>query len=162
MKIILFTICFLIYLQSELPAQSDSTNNVFQNDATGMSLVYPRGWNIIDSRTIDLSLKEFSGLVLIDTTSQIKGVMSIFIKFDNEGNEFKNNNFTNEFQIFDTTSIAYYKDPINQAGFTYYKLYINSNIHKLYIIAIVKQEYFDKYKREIESVVRTIKFINRN
>jgi len=60
--------------------------------------------------------------------------------------------------MLDTNLTAFSKEPKTLAGFTEYRFYIfnDTGIEKLSLRASVRKQFFDKYKQEIEAVVRSI------
>ena len=136
----------------------DSLRNAFNEQDIGLIMNYPNYWKITDQREINKNEKEFKGVVLTDTTAEQPGTMSMFIYLDNEGKDYNAEDFTTEFQMLDTNLTAFAKEPKTLAGFTEYRFYIfnDTGVEKLSLRASVRKQFFDKYKQEIEAVVRSI------
>ena len=136
----------------------DSLRNAFNEQDIGLIMNYPNNWKITDQREINKNEKEFKGVVLTDTTAEQPGTMSMFIYLDNEGKDYNAEDFATEFEMLDTNLTAFSKEPKTLAGFTEYRFYIfnDTGIEKLSLRASVRKQFFDKYKQEIEAVVRSI------
>jgi len=137
----------------------DSLRNDFNESDIGLALYFPKSWKLTDQREINKSETEFKGILLTDTTAEQPGTMTMFIYLDNENKEFNQEDFKTEFPVFDSTITVFSKEPKTIAGFTEYKFYVFNKLgtEKLSIGASVRKQYFDQYKKEIESVVRSIK-----
>lgn len=136
----------------------DSLRNAFNEQDIGLIMNYPNNWKITDQREINKNEKEFKGVVLTDTTAEQPGTMSMFIYLDNDGKDYNAEDFATEFEMLDTNLTAFSKEPKTLAGFTEYRFYIfnDTGIEKLSLRASVRKQFFDKYKQEIEAVVRSI------
>lgn len=136
----------------------DSLRNAFNENDIGLVMNYPNYWKLTDQREINKNEKEFKGVVLTDTTAEQPGTMSMFIYLDNEGKDYNAEDFTTEFEMLDTNLTAFSKEPKTLAGFTEYRFYIfnSTGTEKLSLRASVRKQFFDKYKQEIEAVVRSI------
>ncbi len=136
----------------------DSLRNNFSEGEIGLGMYYPNNWKLIDEREVNRKEKEFRGVILTDTTAEKPGTMTIFIRLDTENRGFNTEEFTTEFQMLDTNLTAFAKPPETQAAHTKYDFYILNTIgtEKLSVKAEVRKEFFDKYKNEIEAVVRSI------
>ncbi len=136
----------------------DSIRNNFSEGDIGLGMYFPNNWKLIDEREINKNEKVFRGVLLTDTTAQQPGTMTIFIHLDRENKGFSTEEFTNEFTMLDTNLTAFSKPPETQAAHTKYEFYVINNIgtEKLSVKAEVRKEFFDKYKNDIEAVVRSI------
>lgn len=142
----------------------DSLRNSFSEQDIGLGMYFPNNWKLIDEREINKNEKMFRGVLLTDTTASQPGTMTIFIHLDKENKGFNTEEFTTEFQMLDTNLTAFAKQPETQAAHTKYEFYILNNIgtEKFSVKAEVRKEFFDKYRNEIEAVVRSINIKNRD
>ena len=142
-------------IKYEIP---DSLRNAFNENDIGLAMNFPKYWKITDQREINKNEKEFKGVVLTDTTAEQPGTMSMFIYLDNDNKDYNAEDFKTEFEMLDTNLTAFSKEPKTLAGFTEYRFYIfnNTGTEKLSLRASVRKQFFDKYKQEIEAVVRSI------
>lgn len=136
----------------------DSLRNNFNEGEIGLGMYFPNNWKLIDEREVNRKEKEFRGVILTDTTAEKPGTMTIFIRLDTENRGFNTEEFTTEFQMLDTNLSGFAKPPETQAAHTKYEFYVMNTLgtEKLSVKAEVRKEFFDKYKNEIEAVVRSI------
>lgn len=136
----------------------DSLRNNFSEQDIGLAMYFPNNWKLTDQRDINKNEKEFKGVVLTDTTAEQSGTMTLFVFLDSELKDFNSDDFKTEFAMNDTTLSGFVKEPKTLAGFTEYRFYIFNKIgtEKLSLRASVRKQFFDQYKSEIESVVRSI------
>jgi hypothetical protein len=136
----------------------DSLRNNFSENDIGLGMYFPNNWKLIDEREINKNETMFRGVLLTDTTALQPGTMTIFIHLDKESKGFNSEDFTTEFQMIDTNLMAFAKPPETQAAHTKYEFYVLNKIgtEKFSVKAEVRKEFFDKYKNEIEAVVRSI------
>ena len=136
----------------------DSLRNDFNENDIGLALYFPKSWKLTDQREINKNETDFKGILLTDTTAEQPGTMTMFIYLDMENKEYNPEDFKTEFPVFDSTITVFSKEPKTIAGFTEYKFYVFNKLgtEKLSIGASVRKQFFDQYKKEIESVVRSI------
>lgn len=136
----------------------DSLRNNFNEGEIGLGMYFPNNWKLIDEREVNRKEKEFRGVILTDTTAEKPGTMTIFIRLDTENRGFNSEEFTTEFQMLDSNLSGFAKPPETQAAHTKYEFYVLNTLgtEKLSVKAEVRKEFFDKYKNEIEAVVRSI------
>jgi hypothetical protein len=136
----------------------DSLRRSFSENEVGLNLHFPQNWRLIDSREIDQNKKEFLGIILADTTAEEQGTMNLFINLDQQGSEFRRDQFTGEFTMEDTTLTAFYREPFVEGAFMKYYFYIFNDIgtEKLSVRADIRKQFFEDYKKNIEAVVRSI------
>ena len=136
----------------------DSLRNNFNEGEIGLGMYFPNNWKLIDEREVNRKEKEFRGVILTDTTAEKPGTMTIFIRLDTENRGFNTEEFTTEFQMLDSNLSGFAKPPETQAAHTKYEFYVMNTLgtEKLSVKAEVRKEFFDKYKNEIEAVVRSI------
>lgn len=149
-----------ISMTYEIP---DSLRNNFNENDIGLAMYFPKNWKLTDQREINKSEKEFKGVLLTDTTAEQPGTMTMFIYLDKENKDYNAEDFKTEFKVNDSTISAFSKEPKTIAGFTEYKFYLFNKLgtEKLSIGASVRKQFFEQYKNEIESVVRSIKIIKK-
>lgn len=137
----------------------DSLRNDFNENDIGLALYFPKNWKLTDQREINKNETEFKGILLTDTTAEQPGTMTMFIYLDLENKDYNPEDFKTEFPVFDSTITVFSKEPKTIAGFTEYKFYVFNKLgtEKLSIGASVRKQFFDQYKKEIESVVRSIR-----
>ncbi len=129
--------------------------NLTENEV-GLIGKFPPNWKQIDSRSININQKEFSGIILVDTTAKKKEeALNMSIQLDTKGDYWKQFQFKNVFAE-DSLRTIYSIDPKIEAKLTYYRFYVASKLENVFIAAYVEPSVFEKYKPEIEQVVRTI------
>ncbi|HWQ81054.1 MAG TPA: hypothetical protein VN514_02195 [Ignavibacteria bacterium] len=129
--------------------------NLTENEV-GLIGKFPPNWKQIDSRSININQKEFSGIILVDTTAKKKEeALNMSIQLDSKGDYWKQFQFKNVFAE-DSLRTIYSIDPKIEAKLTYYRFYVASKLENVFIAAYVEPSVFEKYKPEIEQVVRTI------
>ncbi|MCE1165908.1 MAG: hypothetical protein LWX07_10955 [Bacteroidetes bacterium] len=130
--------------------------NLTENEV-GLIGKFPPNWKQIDSRSININQKEFSGIILVDTTAKKKEeALNMSIQLDSKGDYWKQFQFKNVLEE-DSLRTIYSLDPKIEAKLTYYRFYVASKIDNVFIAAYVEPSLFDKYKAEIEQVVKTIR-----
>lgn len=140
----------------------DSLKNFMPDNAIGLKLWYPKNWKLTDNRSVNLNLEQFKGVILnTDSASDDPGAVSMFIQIDDPKHSTYNKTvFKNIFAMDDSLSTAFSTDPqVTGAKRITYKFFIftdptgQSNI---YVNSETKQEMFDKYRKYIEAIVRSI------
>ncbi len=130
--------------------------NLTENEV-GLVGKFPPNWKQIDSRSININQKEFSGIILVDTTAKKKEeALNMSIQLDTKGDYWKQFQFKNVLAE-DSLRTIYSIDPKIEAKLTYYRFYVASKIDNVFIAAYVEPSVFEKYKPEIEQVVKTIR-----
>lgn len=140
---------------------ADSLRNTFAENEIGMSLWYPKNWKLRDSRELNKG-EQFSGVIInTDSLSEDPGSVTIFILLENDKvNSFNKTIFKNPFAMDDSMSTAFSTDPMQTgAKKITYKFYIFAPSNKIFVNTEAKQEFFDKYKKYIEAIVRSIKIV---
>jgi len=141
----------------------DSLRNSFAENEVGMSLWYPKDWKLRDSRDINRGQK-FTGVVInTDSASEDPGAVTMFIVLENDQiNSFNKTIFKNPFLMDDTLSTAFSADPVLLGSKRMsYKFYIFAPTNKILVNTDVKQEFFEKYKKYVEAIVRSIKILKK-
>jgi len=116
---------------------------------------FPPNWKQIDARTINQK-DDFLGILLVDTTVKKEETMTMNIELDAKGEKF------NQFQfkkVFDEDSLrtVYSLEPKQEGKMTFYRFYVANKTDNVFINAYVVQSAFEKYKAEIERVVKTVR-----
>ncbi|MDD5362789.1 MAG: hypothetical protein PHN88_11695 [Ignavibacteria bacterium] len=134
----------------------DSLLKNLTDNEVGLVGKFPPNWKQIDSRSININQTEFSGIILVDTTARKKEeALNVSIQLDTKGDYWKQFQFKNVFYE-DSLRTIYSIEPKIEAKLTYYRFYVASRIENVFIASYVEPSAFDKYKAEIERVVKTI------
>ena len=129
--------------------------NLSENEV-GLAGRFPPNWKQIDARTINMK-DDFRGILLVDTTAKSKEeALNMFIELDAKGEKF------NQFQfkrVFDEDSLrtVYALDPKQEGKLTYYRFYVATKTDNVFVNTFVVHSAFEKYKAEIERVVKTVR-----
>jgi hypothetical protein len=128
--------------------------NLTENEV-GLVGRFPPNWKQIDARTINQK-DDFLGILLVDTTVKKEETITMNIELDPKGEKF------NQFQfkkVFDEDSLrtVYSIDPKQEGKMTFYRFYVANKTDNIFINAYVIQSAFDKYKGEIERVVKSVR-----
>jgi len=143
----------------------DSLKNFMPDNAIGMKLWYPKNWTLRDNRDVNLNLQQFKGVILnTDSVSDDPGAVSMFIQIDDpKHTTYNKTTYKNIFAMDDSTITAYSTDPqLTGASMIAYKFFIfndptgNNNV---FVNTETKKDLFDKYKKYIEAIVRSIKVV---
>ena len=146
----------------------DSLKNFMPENEIGMKLWYPKNWKLTDNRSVNLNLNQFMGVIVnTDTLSEDPGAVSIFIQIDDQKHSaYNKTTFKNTFQMDDTLVTAFSTVPqITGSKRISYKFFIftdptgESNV---YVNSESKQELFEKYKKYIEAIVRSVQIIKKS
>lgn len=137
----------------------DSIMRGLKDNEVGLVGRFPPNWKQIDSREVDINKKEFTGVILVDTSVKKKEeALNMSVQIDKNNEYWKQFNFKNVFQQDDSTKNTIYNiDPKQEGDQTYYRFYISGMAYNIYIAAFINNEHFEKHKAEIEQVVRTIR-----
>ncbi|MFI5145469.1 MAG: hypothetical protein ACHQJ4_07715, partial [Ignavibacteria bacterium] len=143
----------------------DSLKNFMPDNEIGMKLWYPKNWKLRDNRDVNLNLQQFKGVILnTDSVSEDPGAVTMFIQIDDpKHTTYNKTTYKNIFAMDDSTITAYSTDPqLTGASRISYKFFIfndptgNNNV---FVNSETKKELFDKYKKYIEAIVRSVKII---
>lgn len=145
----------------------DSLKNFMPDNEIGMKLWYPKNWKLRDNRDVNLNLQQFKGVILnTDSLSEDPGAVTMFIQIDDpKHTTYNKTTYKNIFAMDDSTITAYSTDPqLTGASRISYKFFIfndptgNNNV---FVNSEIKKELFDKYKKYIEAIVRSVKIITK-
>lgn len=145
----------------------DSLKSIYSENEIGMSLWYPRGWKITDNRSVNLNQEQFNGVIInTDTLSEDPGAVQIFILIDNpKMSGYNKSTFKNPFQMEDSLYSAYSTDPsLTGNKKISYKFFIftdPTSSKNIFVNSETKKDSFEKYKKYIESIVRSIKIVSK-
>ena len=116
---------------------------------------FPPGWKQIDARTINQK-DEFLGILLVDTTVKKEETITMNIELDSKGEKFTQFQFK---KVLDEDSLrtVYSLEPKQEGKMTFYRFYVANKTDNVFINAYVVQTAFEKYKAEIERVVKTVR-----
>lgn len=141
----------------------DSLKSFIPQNAIGLQLWFPRDWKYRDNREINLSQKEFNGVIInTDSLSEDPKAVTMIIGVDDPKHSYFNKTtFKNTFAMDDSTETAFYADPMTTGmSSIIYKFFIFTDAtgtKNLFVNADIKKEKFDKYKPYVEAIVRSIK-----
>jgi hypothetical protein len=136
----------------------DSIMKGLKDNEVGLVGKFPPYWKQIDSREVDINKKEFTGVILVDTSVKKKEeALNMSVQLDKNNEYWKQFNFKNVFSEDSLKNVIYNIDPKQEGDQTYYRFYISGMAYNIYIAAFINNEHFDKHKAEIEQVVRTIR-----
>jgi hypothetical protein len=135
----------------------DSLMISYSGNEIGLIMNYPNNWKLVDSREINVNLKNFNGVVLSDTVAG-KGTFNMFVKIDDEGKPFDRDKYRYPFVMNDSNMTTFSADPFELAGKIEYHFYLFGGKNNLSAYAVVDIDKFEKYKSAIEAVVKSISF----
>lgn len=142
----------------------DSMKSNFDQNDIGLKLWYPVGWKILDNRQINLTQKEFNGVILNpDSASTDPGAVNMFILVDDpQHSAYNKATYKNAFQMDDSVIVGYVTDPIKSSGkkfSTKYFIFTDPTGMKNIQVNVdyVSQEMMDKYQKLVDAIVRSIK-----
>jgi hypothetical protein len=136
----------------------DSIMKGLKDNEVGLIGRFPPNWKQIDSREVDINKKEFTGVILVDTSVKKKEeALNMSVQIDKNSEYWKQYSFKNVFAEDSLKNIIYSIDPKQEGDQTYYRFYISGMAYNIYIAAFINNEHFEKHKAEIEQVVRTIR-----
>ncbi len=128
--------------------------NLSENEV-GLIGRFPPNWKQIDARDLNQT-NVFTGVILVDTTVKKEETITMNIEMDVKGDRFNQFQFKN---IFDEDSLrtVYAIEPKTEGKLTYYRFYVASKSDNVFVNTFVIQPMFEKYKDEIERVVKSIR-----
>ncbi|MBZ0203405.1 MAG: hypothetical protein IT281_01860 [Ignavibacteria bacterium] len=144
----------------------DSMKSTYDQNDVGLKLWYPVGWKLIDSRQINLTQKEFNGVILNpDSLSTDPGAVNMFILIDDpQHSAYNKATYKNAFQMDDSLTVGYVTDPIKSSGkklsAKYFLFTDPTGMKNIQVnVDFVSQEMLDKYQKLIDAIVRSIKIV---
>ena len=142
----------------------DSLKSSFDQNDVGLKLWFPKGWKLIDNRQINLTQKEFNGVIIsTDSLSEDPGAVNMFVIIDDpQHSAYNKATYKNAFAMDDSVITAYVTDPIKSSGKKFSsKYYIFTDPTGLKNILVnvdfASQAMLDKYQKLVDAVVRSIK-----
>lgn len=137
----------------------DSLKKDFTEGEVGLTIsALPKSWKVIDAREMNTNINQFEGVVLVDTTVG-SGDVNVFVSLDRDTPDFKQEEYSEAFEMMDTTITAFKSKPRTLAGMTEYKFYLFTPTEKISVGAKIRKEQFDAFKDIVEAVVRSIKIV---
>jgi len=134
----------------------DSLLKNLADNEVGLVGRFPPNWKQIDSRAININQKEFTGIILVDTTAKRKEeAINMSIQLDPKGNYYNTYKFE-KVMAEDSLRTLFNLDPKIEGNLTYYRFYVASKSGNVFISSYVEPGSFEKYKPEIEQVVKSI------
>lgn len=143
----------------------DSLKNFMPDNAIGMKLWYPRNWRLTDNRSVNLNLEQFKGVIInTDSLSEDPGAVSIFVQIDDpKHSNYNKTVFKNTFQMDDSLTTAFSTDPVltgsQRISFKFFLFTDPTGESNVFVNSETKKEMFDKYRKYIEAIVRSIQII---
>lgn len=142
----------------------DSLKATYDENEIGLKLWFPKGWKLVDNRTVNLNQKEFSGIILAtDSLSEDPGAVNIFLLIDDpQHSAYNKATYKNPFQMDDSLVVGYVTDPIKSSGkkfSTKYYLFTDPTGAKNIQVNVdyASQAMMEKYQLMVDAVVRSIK-----
>jgi hypothetical protein len=143
----------------------DSLKNFMPENAIGMKLWYPRNWKLTDNRSLNLNLEQFKGVIInTDSASEDPGAVSIFVQIDDPKHSAYNKTvFKNTFEMDDSLTIAFSTDPVltgsQRISYKFFLFTDPTGESNVFVNSETKKDMFDKYRKYIEAIVRSIQII---
>lgn len=143
----------------------DSLKNFMPENAIGMKLWYPKNWKLTDNRSVNLNLEQFKGVIInTDSLSEDPGAVSIFVQIDDpKHSNYNKTVFKNTFQMDDSLTTAFSTDPVltgsQRISFKFFIFTDPTGQSNVFVNSETKKEMFDKYKKYIEAIVRSIQIL---
>ncbi len=143
----------------------DSLKNFMPDNAIGMKLWYPKNWKLTDNRSVNLNLEQFKGVIInTDSLSEDPGAVSIFVQIDDPKHSAYNKTvFKNTFQMEDSLTTAFSTDPVltgsQRISYKFFIFTDPTGASNVFVNSETKKEMFDKYRKYIEAIVRSIQII---
>jgi hypothetical protein len=142
----------------------DSLRTSFDQNDVGLKLWFPVGWKLIDNRQINLTQKEFNGVIIsTDSLSEDPGAVNMFILIDDpQHSAYNKATYKNPFLMDDSVIVAYVTDPLKSSGkkfSTKYYLFTDpTGIKNIQVnVDFASQAMMEKYQKLVDAVVRSIK-----
>lgn len=135
----------------------DSLLKNLSNNDVGLIGRFPPNWKQIDARDLNQT-SLFTGVILVDTTVKKEETITMNIEMDVKGDRFNQFQFTKVFYE-DTLSktTIYVIEPKTEGKLTYYRFYVSAQTDNIFVNAFTIVPSFEKYRSEIERVVKSIK-----
>ena len=142
----------------------DSLRASFDQNDVGLKMWFPKGWKLIDNRQINLTQKEFNGVIIsTDSLSEDPGAVNVFVIIDDPQHSAYNKvTYKNPFPMDDSLVVAYVTDPVKSSGkkmSAKYYLFTDPTGQKNILVNVdfASQAMMDKYAKLVDAVVRSIK-----
>lgn len=142
----------------------DSLKSSFDQNDVGLKLWFPKGWNLMDNRQVNLNQKEFSGVIIAtDSLSEDPGAVNMFVIIDDPAHsKYNKATYKNPFQMTDSLTAAYVTDPMKGSGkrmTTKYFLFTDpTGLKNIEVnVEFASQAMLEKYQKLVDEVVRSIK-----
>lgn len=130
--------------------------NLSENEV-GLIGRFPPNWKQIDARDLNQT-SLFTGVILVDTTVKKEETLTMNIEIDTKGDRFGQFQFTKVFNEDTLTKTTIYSiDPKTEGKLTYYRFYVSTKTDNIFVNTFTVQPSFEKYKGEIERVVKSIR-----
>lgn len=151
----------------------DSLRVHLSNNELGLHLDVPPNshWGIMNHATFGLPLEQFKGEILgLDSTSEdFKGASLIIQNDDPNHTVFNKTAYKNTFDMDDSsgTISAYNTDPqtggLGKITYKFFIFFDKTGNNNLYVnIEVKNKDMFDKYKKQIEFIIRSIRLVPKS
>ena len=138
---------------------SDSNKVVFRDTESGFSISFPEYWPYVDAREIEPKDKKFYGILFNTPAINGKFKAIVFVLFDKDGEDYKEDFFTCRFYTIDTSIRAYKSVAETHGQMKKVQYYFFTEVEKISIYVSINKEYFNELTPTIESVLSTIQVV---
>ncbi len=136
---------------------ADSLLKNLSENEVGLIGRFPPNWKQIDARDLNQTAL-FTGVILVDTTVKKEETLTMNIEIDSKGDRFSQFQFTKVFNEDTLTKTTIYSiAPKTEGKLTYYRFYVSTKTDNIFVNTFTIQPSFEKYKDEIERVVKSIR-----
>jgi len=142
----------------------DSLKNLYDQNAVGLKVSFPKNWKLQDNRDLNLNQKEFNGVIInTDSLSEDPGGVTMFIIIDDpQHSAFNRTTYKNPFLMDDTVSSAFVTDPAKGGGkkmtMKYFVFTDPSGQKNLQVnVEFANPAMLEKYQKVVDAVVRSVK-----
>ena len=142
----------------------DSLRNLYDQNAVGLKVSFPKNWKLQDNRDLNLNQKEFNGVIInTDSLSEDPGGVTMFIIIDDpQHSAFNRTTYKNAFQMDDTVATAFATDPAKGGGkkmtIKYFVFSDPAGQKNLQVnVEFANPAMLEKYQKVVDAVVRSVK-----
>ncbi len=142
----------------------DSLRNLYDKNAVGLSVSFPKNWKLQDNRDLNLNQKEFNGVIInTDSLSDDPGAVTMFIIMDDpQHSAFNRTTYKNPFPMDDSTSSAFATDPAKggakKMSMKYFVFSDPAGQKNLLVnVEFANPAMFEKYQKIVDAIVRSVK-----
>ncbi len=142
----------------------DSLKNLYNQNAIGLNLWFPKNWKLQDNRDLNLNQKEFNGVIInTDSASEDPGAVTMFLIIDDpQHSAFNRTTYKNPFQMEDSASSGFATDAVKggakKMSVKYFIFSDPSGQKNIQVNAeFASQAMYDKYNKVVDAIVRSVK-----